>query len=303
MREKLPTFLIVGAARAGTTSLFYYLNEHPEVFIHKKKEGMFFSNLSTQCNGPGRYFNDSVITSLNEYESLFDDVKDEKSIGDISPDYLYYYENSIGNISRVLGKDVKIIIILRNPSDRIYSQYFHHLKFGVEPLSIEDALANEVARMASNWFWTYYYTDVGFYSEQVKGYLTHFRNVRIYLYEELESDAMKLVKDIFSYIGVDPDFSPNIDFRYHVSGAPRNKAIGFLVKSLANSAPEELTKTLYRSLKTHKKTRKFLEGVYARLLTRNSVKKDTKALLKDLYFDDIMRLQGLIQRDLSPWLR
>jgi hypothetical protein len=302
MSHRLPNFLIVGAARSGTTSLFWYLREHPEIFMHGRKEGMFFSDLSTEYNGPGRYFNDSVITSIEDYEALFSGVSGETAIGDASPDYLYYFDRSIENITRFLGKNVKIIILLRNPNTRVYSQYFHHLKYGVEPLSFDEALRNEEKRMAANWFWTYHYKAVGLYHDQVRAYLDHFSNVAVYLYDDLETDASKLVRGVFSFLGVDASFRPDVSFRYLASGTPRNKGIDLIIRGLRSPGTAFLTKRLYRSLKGQKGTRQLLERVYASLLKTSPNTAAGHAVLADVYAADILKLQSLIGRDLTAWL-
>ena len=91
-KRKMPNFLIVGAARCGTTSLYQWLRQHPEIYIPNKKECRYFSKMPKNFKGPGdEKVNNSIIHSFSEYESLFDEVKDEKAIGDISPDYLFYY--------------------------------------------------------------------------------------------------------------------------------------------------------------------------------------------------------------------
>ena len=100
-----------------------------------------------------------------------------------SPDYLYYYQNAVPKILKELNTQVPIIIILRNPIDRAYSNYLHHVRGGRENLSFESALDVEAERRTANWAWGWGYVDVGLYAEQVKAYMDNFERVLILLFE------------------------------------------------------------------------------------------------------------------------
>ena len=124
MNNKLPNFLIVGAAKCGTSSLHNYLNQHPDIFMPS------YNKLGMKVKEPRFLIKDLVknrlpngVWSFEEYKSLFTDVKNAKLVGESTVLYLYYYEHAIKNIKHYLGKDVKIIIMLRNPIDRAYSAY------------------------------------------------------------------------------------------------------------------------------------------------------------------------------------
>ena len=123
MQKKKPNFIIIGAMKAATTSLYTYLKQHPDIFITKVKEPMFFNN----CNQEKDYkiigSKSKKVNTLEGYLSLFNDVKNEKAIGEASPAYIYN-EKAPSLISNILPK-VKIIAILRHPTDRAYSNFLH----------------------------------------------------------------------------------------------------------------------------------------------------------------------------------
>ena len=130
---KLPNFLIVGAAKSGTSSLHNYLNQHPDIFlptynIHgvKVKEPRFLiSKLVKDRLHEG-------IWTLEEYQSLFFNCVDYSAVGESTVLYLYYYEEAIKNIKKYLGNNIKIIIMLRNPIERAYSAYNFLVRRGIK---------------------------------------------------------------------------------------------------------------------------------------------------------------------------
>lgn len=155
METKLPNFLVVGAVKSGTTSLYRYLLQHPEIGMGSRKVGKFFSQMYDNFNGPGDHLvKESITKTFDEYKKFYAQVGNKKAVGDVSPDYLYYYDKSIKAIKSYLGNNVKIIIILRNPSDKSYSQYSHLVRGGRETVCFEDALEKENERMDQGWEWT-----------------------------------------------------------------------------------------------------------------------------------------------------
>ena len=303
MDVKLPNFLIVGTAKAGTTSLYYYLKEHPEIYLSPtRKELRFFSGMRGDFKGPkDEAVNKSITKSLEEYRQFFLNVTDEKAIGDISPDYLYYYSTAVKNIKKYL-KDPKIIIVLRNPVDRAFSQYLHFLRDGREHLSFEEAIKSERTRKESNWEWAWRYTEVGFYYKQVKAYLENFSEVRIYLYDDLRSNIKKILKDIFLYLFVDDSFIPsNISEKFNVSGIPKNK---LLHKFLTKKNPVKSAITPFVKIIIAENTKRRLKNkLLQKNLEKPQMKPETREYLINLYREDILKLQDLIKRDLSHWLK
>ena len=142
----LPNFLIIGAAKGGTTSLYAYLQQHPQVFMSSPKEPTFFGNEGTDglFNGPhdeDRGYHSRVITNFVDYSALFDRVTNEKAIGEASIYYVYLPE-APEQIRKYVPK-AAMFAILRNPADRAYSAYLHVVRQAREPYpaEVESALA------------------------------------------------------------------------------------------------------------------------------------------------------------------
>ena len=152
---QLPNFLIIGAAKGGTTSLYHYLNQHPQVYMSPMKEPRFFALENEKLNfqNPDKAINKTSVTSLSEYYKLFDGVTNETAIGEASPLYMYSTK-AVERIAHYVPT-AKLIAILRNPVDRAYSCYKHLI--ALEPYSFADAILHEDKRISQNWahLWNY----------------------------------------------------------------------------------------------------------------------------------------------------
>ncbi len=134
-----PNFLIVGVARCGTTSLFHYLSQHPELEASRVKEPKYFSNASaTNRNGPGdSLINFSEIKTQEAYSRLWSSMARLKF--EASSDYFYHFNETIKRIKNEIG-DIPIIIALRNPKERSFSSYMNLVRDSREDLTFEQAL-------------------------------------------------------------------------------------------------------------------------------------------------------------------
>jgi len=129
----IPNFLIIGAAKSGTTSLYHALKQHPKIFMSPVKEPNFFALEGGELNYPQgtvdpRYLA-QCITTKEEYNQQFEGVSNEIAVGEASPIYLYHPQAPV-RIKNCLP-NVKIIVILRNPIERAYSNFLHHIREGV----------------------------------------------------------------------------------------------------------------------------------------------------------------------------
>lgn len=294
-----PNFLIVGAAKSGTTSLFNYLTQHSDIYIPEVKECRFFSQLPKNYKGLGaEFFPNSGITDERVYFNLFSEHED-KVCGDISNDYLYYYEKSIKNIKKYLGNEIKIVIVLRNPIDRAYSNYMHHIRDGWENISFEQALDDEKRRIEENWGWSYHYVKTGMYYYQVKAYLDNFRHTKIYLFEELKSKDI-LLKNLYAFleVGFTKELKDNTE--YNVSGYPRNKLIHNLLNK--DNAIKKIIKPVLNSILPKGSIQTVVSNIQKKNLISVAMKNDTRKRLKNVFEDDISKLSNLIEMDLSHWL-
>jgi len=299
---KLPNFFIVGAAKSGTTSLFHYLNQHPDIFIPGRKECRFLSEMPVNFKGTGdEKVNESIINTLDEYKSLFPESKSARCLGDVSPDYLYYYENTVKNLKKHFSNP-KIIIILRNPVDRAFSQYSSFYRDKRELLTFEEALNHEQERIELNWEWAWRYKDVGLYYKQVKSYIDNFgSSTKIFLYDDLISKPEEFFKEIFKFLEVDQNFIPSTEKKFNVSYIPKNY---FLDKILKKANPLKRTlRPVLLSILGNDNTGdlcNFIKKINSKNL---EFKPETRKKLIDFFHDAIMRLQNLIKHDLSAWMQ
>ncbi len=300
--QHIPDFLIVGAAKSGTSSLHNYIKEHPEIFMSTPKEPKFITStfMKFPMNGPGDdIVEEKLITkSFDKYKEIFSEMKNEKVCGESSAETLYYYENSIPTIKEYFTKETKIIIILRTPVERAYSAYTHMIRDLRENLSFREALDLENERITNNYEFMWYYKDVGLYYEQVKAYLENFDNVKIYLFEDLKSNPKTLLKSLFTFLGVDREFLPdNLNEKYNVSGVPKYY---FLQSFLKN---KNVLKDILKLIIPNTLRRKIVSRINKSTLQKISMNTKDKEYLIDFYKDDIHKLQRLIDRDLSHWIQ
>ena len=303
MKARLPNFLLVGAARSGTSSLFNYLRQHPEVFLPEKKELRFFvsSVYRDICPEDPQYPDliRSMVFTLEDYVRLFEEAGDKQAVGEASVAYLYFHRVAIPNILKHLG-NVKILMILRDPVERAFSSHNHLVQDYAENLPFERCLEMEEERRAARWAPIRYYKDFGYYYSQVKAYIENFRDVQICLHDDLENDAAPMMEDVFRFLNVDPNFVPDVEKRYNVSGVPRHEILDQFVKrpSLART----LIKPLARALLSKRIRDRILQRWSARDPGTPEMKEETRRTLRKLYREDILKLQDLTRRDLSRWL-
>lgn len=298
----LPNFLVIGAAKAGTTSLYYYLRQHPEVFMSNLKEPHFFSFEGEELNfrRAGNLLdpiNETAITDLSDYYSLFKDVSTEKAVGEASPSYLH--TPKAADRIKFYIPHAKLIAILRHPVDRAYSaflgQYLNGVEKGTPYLSdFSEALNSEEQFIRENWTPIFFYKKLGFYYEQLKYYYDVFpkSQIHICLNEDLQKYPLKTLQQIYHHIEVDPSFVPDTSMKAGVSGVPKNQA---LYRFLKQDSVKKLLKPILP------------KGIGQRfekqMLNKPRMSEGVRRELLDLYHDDILKLQDLIDRDLSFWLQ
>lgn len=305
----LPNFLVIGAQKAGTTALYYYLKQHPQIYMSPEKEPHFFAleGEAIDFRGPRdkEILNDIAVTEPETYHELFKGVSDEKAAGEASAVYLYSAK-ACNRIEHYVP-EAKMIAILRDPAERAYSSFLHMVRDGREPL--EDfgrALREEEARIRDNWGPIWHYKQAGFYCGQLKRYFETFdrEQIRVYLYEDLKDDPGGTLKAIFQFLEVDDTFDPDVSGKYNAAGVPRNRSLhvlhGFLIKS--HPLKSALKPFVPRNLR-RQAVRRLVNGIRNRNLVKPSFPPEIREQLVADYKQDVLKLEDLIQRDLSGWLR
>lgn len=296
----LPNFLIFGVQKAGTTSIYSYLKQHPQVFMSPRKETDFFCrDLSvpipadeSRLTRGGR----QRILTIEDYEALFARATDEVAIGEASPNYLFAHENAASGIKKYVP-DAKLIAILRNPVERAYSDYLMHVRQVVgnrKPLALQ---VKESAQSSHTLL-------KGRYYEGVKHFLETFgaEQVKIFLYDELRQDSVGLMRQIYEFIGVDPSFEADTGKKQQTAQVPKNQSIHQLLQT--NNPVRSLAGSILRKVMPEEKRQK----LRSRLIAANSAGKEElplsaedRQLLEVYYREDVRQLQDLIDRDLSGW--
>ncbi|MBE9192589.1 sulfotransferase [Gloeocapsopsis crepidinum LEGE 06123] len=301
---KMPNFLIIGAAKAGTTALYNYINQHPQVFMSSEKEPHFFAFEGEKVNfagtaGENEWLNRTAITNLEAYQQQFRESK-ETAIGEASALYLYI-PKAAARIRHYIP-EVKLIAILRNPVERAYSAFVFQKRDGLEPnLDFPQALAEEEWRRQNNWVPIYYYQHMGFYYHQVKRYFDLFpqEQIKVYLHDDFTSNPLSILQDSFQFLGIDDTFNPNTTARHNVSGIPKNKALHEFLR-----AENHPVKTLLKPLIPKSLRRNVMLNLHNNNLEKAPpLAQDIRKQLIEVYKEDILKLQDLIQKDLSKWLQ
>lgn len=284
---KKPNLFIVGQTRSGTTSLKEYLNGHPDVYIYHAGKGFF---------GYGK----SEIKSDEEYCNLFREFQNKKIIGEKCSDYLHcpISAEKIKNFS----PDAKIIIILRNPVDMMYS--LHNWQYNMETVEtiadFEEALKIEEKRKHERTQNPYAYHPHIFYQEladyytQVKRYIDHFGriNVKVIILEEFVKNPKKTYLEVLEFLELDSNYVPDFD-QHNANRIPRNRNLQKFVKNDSFS--------LLKFLKKIPGTGKLYESInlpeHERIILDSSLR---KKLLEKLS-PNIVKLSKLLEMDFSLW--
>ena len=300
----LPTFLIIGAARSGTTSLYRYLKQHPQVYMSPRKETNFlaFAGESIARRGPRyRRMVAHAVGSLEAYAEQFAGCTTQTALGEASPKYLYRYSRSIQNV-RTYIPQARLIAILRHPVERAYSHYLLTLRGGKEPLNdFAAAVEAEPSRIHEDWEDEFFYVTRGFYYKQLRAYYDAFppEQIRVYLHEDLTSGAAGLMRDLFAFIGVDPTFPVDVSTHHHSARnaiIPNNPFWVFIWRRL----PQSRRYFRWRLYSVWRFIRRSLQKQPGHT---PPLTPETRARLIAGHREDILKLQDLIGRDLGGWLK
>lgn len=291
-----PNFLIVGAAKAGTTALYYYLKQHKDIVFPNLKEPKYFSTRSVILPHAGvgdPSVDKYTISNWQEYLSLFEGLDNHKMIGEASPNYLYYHQKTAPFIKSILG-DVPIIIILRNPVYRAYSAYSYLRRDSREKLTFREALQEEEFRLKQNWDFMWGYKSASMYSSSVETYHRMFTNVKVIFFEDFVSDPLNETSRICEFLGLDQLISLRAT-KHNGSGEPSNIFARFIL-----NRDNRISLLLREWLKSYV-PRTILEKVGNASLSKVKISEDDFQYLINYFEDDIKKLEKYLNKDLSSW--
>lgn len=292
-----PNFLIIGAAKCGTTTLFDALDQHPQVFCSTPKETRFFSDDKMYARGLDWYLNTCFLGST-----------DYPARGEATPQYLSLSEKTVPRIRDMFGEQLaRFITIFRDPVQRAYSHYWQTIRLGEETLSFEDALSAEDERLKKSSDdlsvteeGIYAYFRLGCYASRLKPYLDNFPRDRFLflLNEDLERDFGGTMTKIAAFICVDPSFKFK-PVSSNPASMPTNR---FLFNFLKKGS---LVRRFIRFIVPVPALRNNLKDSYRKAVVRPfrypPMKPETRRMLRNRYLDQIIQLERMIGFDLSTW--
>lgn len=221
-----PDFFIVGAQRSGTTSLYEYLRQHPQLYLSPKKETHYFSQDRVRIDS------DLVVQRQADYLRLFAPARETQLTGEASPSYLWHPDAP----TRIYAQSprAKIIILLRNPIARAYSQYQMDWGDGLRPFDFYDLVHQEYEHGDKVYGTGHLYVELGLYGESVARYLDTFGRdqVLVLSFKELQKCPSAVVAQIVQFLGADLSAAQMIDTssKFNAPRAPRNPAVHRLLR-------------------------------------------------------------------------
>ena len=297
----LPNFLIIGSQKAGTTSVYSYLKQHPEVFVSPIKETNFFVHLAGNPEILPYVPKASLpVQSLEAYHALFREAASATAIGEAS--HLYLTDPWAADHIRRHLPEARLIAVLRDPVERAFSAYWMRVRDGRETRSFEQAVEDERQGRfePSLELGGRFYVGTGFYARHLRPYLRMFDRSRIaiMLFDDLEADATGFMREVFGFLDVDDGFAPETSVRHNASGLPRR---GLLQPLLHKNV---LTRTVRRVLPEAlgRRAASAQDAWRSRQLSKPAMAPEVRQGLVAGFRDDILELQEIAGRDLSRWL-
>lgn len=303
MVSRFPDFIVLGAPKAGTTSLYFYLKQHPQIFLPSIKEPGFFAFENVNMNA-FHYYKDmnirtATVTERAKYASLYADARQDQVTGDMSTIYL---SSPIAPATiKKYAPNAKLIAILRNPVDRAFSNFTHLRNDELEPArDLLAAVSLEERRIEQNWYPFYHYIKAGMYSQQLERYYEFFpkEQIKILFYEDLKQMDTTLV-EIFRFIGVDPSVSIDSSVKFNTTGKiPRFPSLHRLLRG---------DKSYKKGLKGKVAVTKWaaLHAIYDKIMLGEPAKMTTeeRRVLTKIFEADIKKTADLLGKNLDHWLK
>lgn len=294
---KLPNFFLIGAAKAGTTSLYDLLKQHPQIYLPFNKEPMFFSQDSIYNCGLDWYS-----------QAFFKRAAKYPARGEASPHYLYWSEKVAPRIKKNYGQvPLKFLVIFRDPVLRAYSWYRNMIKEGREDLPFELALEQETTRLEINQgklrrtgAMTYGYKFGSCYASNMEPFLNNFpfQNFFFLLQEELNNNFKATIERLFEFLEINPKVSIN---PVSSNRATLSRSNWFQYWLNIQSSNREILKTII-PLRIRYNIKKSLLKANAQPTKYPSLDPALETKLRLQFAPEVKNLEKIIDKDLSAWL-
>jgi hypothetical protein len=277
-----PNLFLVGAQKAGTTSLYRYLGQHPDIYTSPEKEPRFFDRLD----------HDDVTEEA--YLALFEGAEDHAVRAEGSTFYLY--DPAVPDLIHERVPDARILVSLRDPMQRAYSHYWRQVAAGHEEEPFPDAVRREAQALEASRE-RRGYLDRSLYAEAVERYRSTFGagSVRVQLLDDLKRDPRGMLREVFEFLEVDPGPAEEIDLsrRNTFRGTPYGGVVETVrthpaVKRVARAV-------LPQGVRDWLGNRVLLSGE-----EKPPLPGEAKSLLVEVFEPDLRRLEEVLGRDLDP---
>lgn len=300
-----PDFLVIGAGKAGTTALNHRLAVHPQLFMSPVKEPNFFAlegmEVPQRDDSPEqtRHY-PWAVTERHAYQALFCEAEPEQRKGEVSPMYLYS-EAACEKIA-AYAPGMKLIAVLRQPAERLYSRYLHLARENRAPQGgLEGAFDRQ-----SIWWRRDDLVAEGFYGRYLQRYFDRFprEQILVLFYEDLQRQPEKVLEQIAAFLEIAPHF-PEVSVKEHnVSGLIRRRWLDRLIgqQSALKSAVDKLAPVLIERLRQNERAQTWLHRMRKHNLERPALNATLKQrITRELYREDLELLEAVLGRSLQHW--
>lgn len=303
--ERWPDFIVIGAGKSGTTALNEYLDQHPGIFMATRKEPNFFGleNVdidSYEIEESRQYHLDSVYEK-DAYLELYKGARPDQVTGEISNMYLYS-DSAYLNIQKHCP-NAKLIAMLRQPADRLYSRYLHLLRDEKLPEDPWEELFNR----DTIWWKRPDLVHEGYYFRHLLNYYKIFpkENIKVFLYDDFRANPDAVLNEMFDFIGVEKNLSIDTDLVVNKSGRRKRSLFNYLLgqDGLMVMLFRGLFPGIHRRMSRNKNVIKYLNKARNKHIITEKISEDLRnRITHEIYAEDINKLSQLIGRDLSRWL-
>lgn len=288
---RFPNLFLIGAPKAGTTSLFRYITQHTDVFGARFKETHFFSD-DTKYKRGEKYYLDRYFPGADGYSIRVD----------ATPEYLRSAKKVAPRIRRCSKKsEIKFVVILRDPVERAWSNYLHRRRVGAEPLTFREALGQEQERLSENPTSFAAYFQQGLYGRHLEEWLRHYPKGQVLAlrFKSFVEDPREITQRVFDFVDLGEASDLDVVEEKNAAGRPRWQ---WLVELYSD--PPRWAKDLFHRIPLHLQhpVRRYLHRVMT--VKYNSKPRPNEELereLRDRYRDDIIKLEDLLGWDLEEW--
>ncbi len=319
----LPNFLVCGAAKCGTTALWVWLDEHPEILMASLKEPRYFTRDGCKAdlyhpsgaNAPGQF-----DKGLEWYQSLYnnealirDSYKPEyggdsegaggrasvgeslgiRAVGEATT--LYFTAEDSPRLINEIVADAKIVILLRNPVERVLSHYWHDRRYGWNLPEFSKMIRKDGPVRNHYFLHSYFRANLSRYLEVFDQ-----SNIRVYIYEEFFKNPSAALPDLYEFIGVDEKFMPpSINARYNVASTARfsylqRMMMGRYAAKLAKMVPSRMKSPL-ANLRQH------LVRLNSKPSPYSDLAESDRWFLNDYFAGEIRFIEEFLGRPVESW--